>query len=159
MTQKYKVYINNELKIITDNWENFCSNFKLIHAGGGLVYNDDNQLLMIFRNGIWDLPKGKLEVDEDVKSCAVREVEEECGVKGLHITKELISTYHIYDLNGQKVLKCTSWFKMRTSFKGILKPQSSEGITKACWVNQEDIIKRLNNSFENIKQLFNHELY
>ena len=60
--QKYKVYINKELKIITDNWDDFCAKYILIQAAGGLVYNSKNQLLMIFRNGKWDLPKGKLEV-------------------------------------------------------------------------------------------------
>ena len=76
--QKYKVYTNRECKIITDNWEAFCSKHTLIEAAGGLVYNIENQLLMIFRNNKWDLPKGKLEVGENIQECAIREVEEEC---------------------------------------------------------------------------------
>ena len=95
--QKYKVYINNKLKIITDNWESFCAGYKLIEAAGGLVYNDKNQILMIFRNGKWDLPKGKLEVGENIEQCAIREVEEECGVSGLTITQQLQKTYHKWE--------------------------------------------------------------
>jgi len=159
MTQKYKVYINNKPKIITDNLESFCSAYKLIKAAGGVAYNNQNQILMIFRNGKWDLPKGKLEIDEDIKTCAIREVEEECGIIGLQITQKLIDTYHTYELKGEKILKRTFWFKMKTNFNGSLKPQTEEGITEVCWVNKEDISKRLNNSFENIKQLLNNELH
>jgi 8-oxo-dGTP pyrophosphatase MutT (NUDIX family) len=153
MPQKYKVYINNSLEIITDNWENFCDKFTLIEAGGGLVYNYENQLLMIFRNGKWDLPKGKLEEGENIKECAIREVEEECGISGLSISRPLQDTYHVYELNAQKILKRTYWFEMKTDFKGNLTPQTEEGITKVCWVNKEDIAQKLENSFGNIIEL------
>tara|TARA_B110000008_G_scaffold212118_1_gene211052 strand:- start:2682 stop:3152 length:471 start_codon:yes stop_codon:yes gene_type:complete len=153
MPQKYKVYINNSLEIITDNWENFCDKFTLIKAAGGLVYNYENQLLMIFRNGKWDLPKGKLEEGENIKECAIREVEEECGISGLSISRPLQDTYHVYELNAQKILKRTYWFEMKTDFKGNLTPQTEEGITKVCWVNKEDIAQKLENSFGNIIEL------
>ena len=152
--QKYKVYINNSLEIITENWESFCANYVLIEAAGGLVYNDRNQLLMIFRNGKWDLPKGKLEVGENIEQCAIREVEEECGVSGLIITKQLQETYHTYEINGQKILKCTYWFEMNSSFKGNLVPQTKEGITAVVWVDEQDIAEKLENSFGNIIELF-----
>jgi 8-oxo-dGTP pyrophosphatase MutT (NUDIX family) len=148
--QKYKVYINNRLEIITENWESFCAGYKPIVAAGGLVYNNDNQLLMIFRNGKWDLPKGKLEVGENIEQCAIREVEEECGVSGLIITKQLQETYHTYEINGKKILKCTYWFTMRSSFKGNLVPQTKEGITAVVWADKEDIAEKLENSFGNI---------
>ena len=122
------------------------------------MYDNKNQLLMILRNGKWDLPKGKLEIDEDIKACAMREVEEECGISGLQITEQLIDTYHTYELNGEKILKHTFWFKMKTNFNGILKPQTEEGITEVYWVNAEDVAKKLNNSFNNIKLLLNNEL-
>ena len=153
--QKYKVYINNSLEIITENWESFCANYMLIEASGGLVYNDSNQLLMIFRNSKWDLPKGKLEFGENIEDCAIREVEEECGVSGLRITQQLQETYHTYMKNGEKILKCTYWFSMRSSFKGELLPQINEGITAAIWVQEKDIAEKLENSFGNIEDLLN----
>ena len=153
MSQKYKVYINNEPKTITDNWKSFCADYSLIEAAGGLVYNSDNQLLMIFRNGKWDLPKGKLEVGENIKECAIREVEEECGVLGLSIAKPLQDTYHTYEINEQKILKRTYWFEMSTRFKGELIPQNEEGITKVVWVDEQNIAEKLDNSFGNIKEL------
>ena len=152
--QKYKVYINNNLKIITENWESFCADYKLIEAAGGLVYNDKNQLLMIFRNGKWDLPKGKLEVGENIEQCAIREVEEECGISELLITQQLQETYHTYEINGQKILKRTYWFEIKSSFKGNLLPQTIEGITEAVWVDKENIAEKLENSFGNITELF-----
>ena len=152
--QKYKVYINNSPEIITENWESFCANHMLIEAAGGLVYNDKNQLRMIFRNGRWDLPKGKLEVGENIEQCAMREVEEECGVSGLIITQQLQETYHTYEINGQKILKRTYWFEMKSSFKGNLTPQNKEGITVAVWVDEQDIAEKLENSFGNIIELF-----
>ena len=151
--QKYKVYINNSLEIITENWESFCANYVLIEAAGGLVYNDRNQLLMIFRHGKWDLPKGKLEVGENIEQCAIREVEEECGVSGLIITKQLQETYHTYEINEQKILKRTYWFEMESSFKGDLEPQTEEGITKVVWVDKQDIAEKLENSYGNIIEL------
>ena len=152
--QKYKVYINNSPEIITENWESFCANYMLIEAAGGLVYNDKNQLLMIFRNGKWDLPKGKLEVGENIEQCAIREVEEECGVNNLTIIKKITDTYHTYELKGKAILKRTYWHMMSSDFNGKLVEQIQEGITKVEWVNEEDIAKKLENSYVNIKELF-----
>ena len=153
MSQKYKVFINNKPKVIADNWEAFCSNYNLIEAAGGLVYNRENELLMIFRNGKWDLPKGKKEKAEEIENCAKREVEEECGISGLEIVEKFSETYHIYKHNGSKVLKRTYWFKMTTNFEGVLIPQTKEGITKVAWVKQQEIKEKLQNSYGNIKTL------
>ena len=112
---------------------------------------------MIFRNGKWDLPKGKLEVGENIKECAIREVQEECGVSGLSIINALQDTYHTYEINGKKILKRTYWFKMKTNFTADLIPQLEEGITKVEWVSKEGISTRLENSYENINELFADE--
>ena len=151
--QKYKVYINNECKIITDNWDDFYAEHTFIEASGGLVYNNKNQILMIFRNSKWDLPKGKLEAGENIQECAIREVEEECGVRNLQIVNQLQSTYHTYQLNGKATLKCTYWFKMITNFNDELVPQIKEGITKVAWVDINDISEKLENTYGNIKEI------
>ena len=108
---------------------------------------------MIFRNNKWDLPKGKLEQNENTKECAIREVEEECGISGLSFLNALQDTYHTYELNGKKILKRTYWFAMYADFKGSLVPQTEEGITEVVWVDKEQIAEKLNNSFGNIKEL------
>ena len=151
--QKYKVYINKERKIIIDNWDNFCAKYTLIVAAGGVVYNSKDQILMIFRNEKWDLPKGKLEIDENIQECALREVEEECGVSNLKIVNQLQSTYHTYEINGKAILKHTYWFKMNTNYSNELVPQIQEGITKVEWVNKKDVFKKLENTYASIQEL------
>ena len=126
-------------------------------AGGGLVYNDKNEVLFIFRNGKWDLPKGGIEKGESIEDTAIREVEEETGVGKLVITKKLQKTYHIFKRNGRFKLKVTHWFEMRSSFDGIPEGQAEEGIEKVAWLNPEEIQEALKNSYENIKLLFQEE--
>ncbi len=122
-------------------------------AGGGKVFNDAGDVLFIYRNDKWDLPKGKAESKETIDKTAIREVEEETGVKGLEITKPLEMTYHIFKRNGKYRIKITYWFEMKTSYSGKLKPQKNEGITKVKWLNQKQITKAMENSYANIKVL------
>jgi 8-oxo-dGTP pyrophosphatase MutT (NUDIX family) len=126
-------------------------------AGGGLVYNKNGEVLFIFRNGKWDLPKGGCDKGEEIEDCSIREVEEETGVQGLKITKKLQKTYHVFKRNGVYRLKITSWFEMRTDFEDELTPQKEEGIKKAVWLKPEDVQEALKNSYENIKLLFEEE--
>ncbi len=123
-------------------------------AGGGFVYNDNGEVLFIFRNGKWDLPKGGTERGEEMEETAIREVEEETGVKNLKITKKLQKTYHVFKRNGQYKLKITYWYEMKTSYTGKLVGQANEGIEKVAWLNPEQIKEALTNSYENIKLLF-----
>jgi len=155
MQQKYKVFINNQAKIIDHNWEGFCDNYKMIFASGGVVFNNE-KLLMIYRNGFWDLPKGKIEPIESESECAVREVKEECGIDILRVIKFLKYTYHTYIENNQPILKKTSWYLMSSNSKNKLTPQISEGISKVMWVKKREISSKLDNSFENIKDLINN---
>jgi hypothetical protein len=90
----------------------------VVVAGGGLVYNDKKQILFIYRNGKWDLPKGKIEKGEDIKTCAIREVEEETGVRDIKIKKFITKTYHVFRRNGKLKLKETYWYEMHTSYDG-----------------------------------------
>ena len=98
------------------------------------MFNVNHEFLAIKRNGVWDLPKGKLEKGEDFRGAAMREVEEETGLSGLKLVEPLLSTYHTYRLKGEKVLKKTRWFEME--YKGTDKPvlQAKEGITDYRWV-------------------------
>ncbi len=59
--------------------------FTVIQAGGGLVLNEKNELLMIFRRGKWDLPKGKIDAGETIDMTALREVSEETGLTKLQL--------------------------------------------------------------------------
>lgn len=131
----------------------FLKKLPNVVAGGGKVYNQKGEVLFIYRNDKWDLPKGKVEGDEDIETTSIREVEEETGVTGLEIVKPLETTYHIFKRNGRYKIKITYWFEMKTAFSGQLYPQEEEGITKVEWLNESRIKKALNNSYANIKRL------
>ena len=122
-------------------------------AGGGKVVNPSGQILFIFRNGKWDLPKGKSESRETIDQTALREVKEETGIKGLHITKPLEITYHIFKRNNKYQIKKTYWFEMFSDYKGDLKPQLSEGITKVKWIDPKKLKKVKKNIYANIEGL------
>jgi 8-oxo-dGTP pyrophosphatase MutT (NUDIX family) len=126
-------------------------------AGGGLVYNKNGDVLFIFRNGKWDLPKGGIKKEEQIEDCAIREVEEETGVSGLKIETKLQKTYHVFKRNGSYKLKITHWFEMKTDFEGTPVGQLEEGIEKVAWLNPEQIKEALKNSYENIKLLFEEQ--
>jgi len=126
-------------------------------AGGGFVYNKNGDVLFIFRNGKWDLPKGGIEKGEAIAQTALREVEEETGVKDLKLSHKLQKTYHIFKRNGKFKLKITHWFEMHTTFEGTPTPQANEGIEKVAWLNPEQVKEALKNSYENIKLLFEEE--
>ncbi|WP_430409744.1 NUDIX hydrolase [Kordia sp.] len=126
----------------------------LVEAAGGLVKNENNDVLFILRNGKWDLPKGKTEKGEDIKETAIREVEEETGVKGLTITDFITKTYHVFKRNGEYRLKLTHWYTMRTEYDGELFPEFEEDIVEVVWKNEAETTEALQNSYENIKLLF-----
>jgi len=112
----------------------FSSCFKCIKAGGGVVLNKNGEFLVIKRNGLWDMPKGKLEKGEDFETAALREVREETGLSGLESLGLLLSTFHTYDISGRMILKETRWFEMHWNGKGTQLLQSDEGITDYRWV-------------------------
>jgi 8-oxo-dGTP pyrophosphatase MutT (NUDIX family) len=122
-------------------------------AGGGKAFNSKNEILFIYRNNKWDLPKGKAEGKESIEGTAIREVEEETGVTGLKIVKPLPTTYHIFKRNGKHRIKVTYWFEMKTDFEGELYPQEKEGITKVEWLDVNSSQKALENSYANIRVL------
>jgi len=67
--------------------------FTPIDAGGGVVMNERDEVLMIFRRGKWDLPKGKCDDGEEIDACALREVSEETGLHQLKLEEKICDTY------------------------------------------------------------------
>jgi len=126
----------------------------VVKAGGGLVKNTKGEFLFIFRNDKWDLPKGGMEKHETIEETAIREVEEETKCKNLKIVKKLQKTYHVFKRNGEYKLKITHWFEMTTDYDGVLQGQIEEGIEKVVWFKPEQLSDVLENSYENIKLLF-----
>ncbi|WP_198152336.1 NUDIX hydrolase [Draconibacterium sediminis] len=142
-------------------FQNFRSAFLPVDAAGGIVKRDE-KLLFIFRNGKWDLPKGKIDEGESIETAALREVEEECGITNHSIVKALPSTYHIYkspykNTLGQWIFKETFWFEMDYQGMETPIPQEEEGITEVRWFQPNELDEVLENTYENLKELI--ELY
>lgn len=147
----------NEIRLIHKDEDKLLKKFlkKLpnVIAGGGKVFNENNEILFIYRNDKWDLPKGKAEDKETIEETSIREVTEETGVTGLKIIKPLENTYHIFKRNGKHKIKITHWFEMKTKFSGKLIAQEKEGITKVKWLKGKQVDEALLNSYSNIKLL------
>lgn len=149
--QENLIILSEDLQWLHDN---FFSSFKLIEAGGGLVLNDKGQFLMMYRKKKWDLPKGKIEKDEKIKEGAVREVEEETGVKILSVEKKLGTTYHTYKLKDNWVLKKTAWYLMHGDGSSKLKAQKEEDIELVEWLEKKAVKEKLKNSYVSIQDVF-----
>ncbi len=127
--------------------------FVPIDAGGGLVFNEAGEILMIFRRGKWDLPKGKLDPGESLEECALREVCEETGLKNLVSENKIIDTFHVYSQHDELMLKRTSWYKMQATVHDKLRPQKEEQIMEARWVAMADVPPLAAKSYEAIREV------
>ena len=142
-----------------------------VRAAGGIVTASDGEMLLIRRNGRWDLPKGKVEAGETLLQAALREVEEETGIKCVNsLIRECVSadaihthahmqshtqpikTYHLFNLYGGWHLKQTSWFAMSAEKQASV-PQQEEGITEVVWVSPEEWYRRLQSSYGTLRTL------
>lgn len=126
--------------------------FTPVDAAGGLLRDEHDRVLMIHRRGFWDLPKGKRDHGESMETCALREVEEETGLKA-ELQAHLCDTFHVYTMHEELMLKRTSWFAMKANSSGTLEPQSEEDITEAVWVEPSKIGPYAYRSFETIRQV------
>ena len=132
-------------------WKEFKDLYHVVRAAGGIVRDPDKGFLLIYRNKKWDLPKGKIEKKETRKETAIREVEEECGIKYLTITGKFPTTYHVYTDKNDRILKKTFWYEMKTEFKDSFTPQKKEGITKVEWKKGKKLKQAIKNSYPNLK--------
>lgn len=128
------------------------SRFFVIKAAGGVVTKGD-KVLFIFRMGKWDLPKGKFDKGETPQQCAVREVEEECGIK-VKLGKEICKTWHTYTQDRKSILKKTYWYTMENVNDLAMKPQKEEGIDDIRWLSHHDAITALVNSYPSMRYLY-----
>jgi len=126
--------------------------FKIIKAGGGVVKNNNDQILFIYRLKKWDLPKGKLDKGETIRDCAKREVEEETKVK-VNLKQKIISTWHTYTRNKKFILKKTTWFKMDCVDDSKMKPQKKEKIEKVEWMDNSTIKEILLSSYKTLNHV------
>ena len=151
-----KIFGQNKVTIIQNECEfqNFASSYIFLYAAGGIVQDEMQHILMIYRRGVWDFPKGKIEKNESPKEAAMREVKEETGLKGVRIGRELAQTFHTYVENGQPILKQTHWFNMSSSGNQLLVPEIGEEITQIEWVKKNVVRYLLEDSFSSLLDLW-----
>ena len=154
----------SEKNVFPELAQGFISLFRYIEAAGGIVLNEKDEVLFIFRRGRWDLPKGKLnqrrtlkkkggKAAETPEEAALREVKEETGIRELEMRKSAGSTFHIYPLKKELALKRTHWFEMHADSKEMLVPEEKEDITLATWVRRRDLGKILENTYPSLAEL------
>ena len=130
--------------------KSFYKKFTIVVAAGGLVVNEKKEILMIFRRGKWDLPKGKLDKGEKLEDCAVREVEEETGLQKVKLNSPLTITYHTYHEGARFVLKESHWYTMKVSGDQQLVPQTEEDIHEIKWVTIKEVEKLFPECFPSV---------
>lgn len=144
------VLYHEKPKVILKDLESL---FKIVKAAGGVVQEETGKLLMIFRRGHWDLPKGKMDPGEKKKAAAMREVEEETGVKDLFISSKVMTTWHSFKHKSEvRALKKTYWYAMHTHKQKLI-PQLEEDIVKAEWMDLESAMKTAKPIYENIMDI------
>ncbi len=124
-----------------------------INAAGGVIVNQENKILLIFRRGYWDLPKGKLDDSESFEDAAIRECREEVGLQDLDLESPLTKTFHFYrDKKYGRCIKKTKWYVINHPGGEELKPQIEEDIEKVIWIPIEEAILQ-EPMYESIKEV------
>ncbi|MBK8349225.1 MAG: NUDIX domain-containing protein [Saprospiraceae bacterium] len=148
---------SEKLIIHFDNFEklkiDFKSHFSEIEAGGGLVKNEKNEYLFIFRRGSWDLPKGKIESSETKREATLREITEETGIKKMTVIKKLMVTRHTYRSNvGKRIIKKSHWYLIEAKKQAPV-PQATEDIERADWMTLERFFSKKRQVYPNILEV------
>ncbi|MBP5549029.1 MAG: NUDIX domain-containing protein [Bacteroidales bacterium] len=149
-----RIYIPTDGRQEEEIYRRLCSEFREVNAAGGLVSNRRGDYLLIRRDGLWDLPKGHQEPGEDIRTTALREVQEETGVDNLKLRKLICITDHCYFRNNMWHLKHTWWYDMLYNEPVELVPQKEEDITKAAWVARSSLPPFLKNTYPSIAEVF-----
>lgn len=133
--------------------------YEPVDAAGGIVEDEKGRVLMIYRRGRWDLPKGKRDEGEVMGDCAIREVSEETGLHDLQLSGKVCDTYHIYAQRGQQLLKTTAWYRMKGDSAEQLQPQTEEAIQEARWFASADLGPVVFKSYEAIREVLHEAGY
>ncbi len=124
-----------------------------ITAAGGIVENEDGKILFQYRRGKWDLPKGKLEEGETIEECAVREVEEETGLRNIILGELVGITHHFYTEKQKEIDKETYWYAMKANGEQQLVPQLQEDILELRWIHENELQEYLSDTYPNIIEI------
>jgi len=150
------IFINPDTDAMLETVKGY---FNILVAAGGLITNQEEEILLMFRRGKWDLPKGKQDEGENLEACALREVEEETGLHSITLEHKITETLHFYTYKERKILKHTYWYKMKFTGTELTIPQIEEDIVDIQWVKPEHLGKYLKFSYQNITDVFEKDGY
>lgn len=144
------VLMTNDVKAL---FREYRSLYKVIKAAGGLCQNDQDEILFIERLGVWDLPKGKIDPGESNEEAAIREVEEETGLTSELGEKVGVSWHTYYDQKKRRILKKTTWFRMKVSSTSPVKIQVEENITDFRWLTAAQFLSKDLSTYPSIREI------
>ena len=158
ISKEEDLYLSSENPEVLLQW--IKDEFVYIEAAGGMVQNEDDELLFIYRLETWDLPKGGIEKGESPEQAAYREIKEECGISSHSLTQHIKDTYHIYKMNGRMHLKKTFWylFELKDNSEQV-EPQVEEDIELVSWFGDDEIQLALLDSYKSIQDVYQAFLF
>ncbi|MFL5846167.1 MAG: NUDIX hydrolase [Solirubrobacteraceae bacterium] len=110
-----------------------------ILAAGGVIVGDDGRIAVVHRprHGDWSLPKGKLDPGEDFETAALREVQEECGLRCALVTELPESRYRV---GGRP--KRVRWWRMRV-LEDLGMDATDDEVDELRWLTPEQAQEQL----------------
>jgi 8-oxo-dGTP pyrophosphatase MutT (NUDIX family) len=129
--------------------------YERVNAAGGVVCRGD-EILMIYKNGMWDLPKGFVDNGETFEQAACREISEECGIEGQQLDRKLMETWHTYRYLDRLVLKQSHWYVFHYSGTKNTLPQQEEGILEAVWMSKNQVNTLLDNCYGSVRDVLDY---
>lgn len=152
------VYSIKDLFLIHDDPEtlfnDFLSLFDITKSVGGLITNDYDEVLLVKRWHKWDLPKAEFDESKDIAKNIIDSLNAECGLYNLRIEEILDSTYYMFNLNNERILKKVSWCKIHQTGPDINSSDENSDF-KTKWVSIKDLHEYLPNAFDQVAEVIN----
>lgn len=116
-------------------------------SAGGIIFNNRREVLIINNAALrdpaksyWGFPKGHIEKGESSENAALREVEEETGLK-TEIIQKLGDSRYVYVKSKERIFKVVVYFLMK-HIAGKAVPQKGE-LLGIKWCKPEKALERL----------------